>query len=94
MRIQPRSRQPIIMERYATLLFRSGLLVLLGSLAPIYCSAGNRPNTVLCGNPSAVWPVRGAARGQVSIVLSGGPVRAVVLCSGVVFKKILWAGLF
>lgn len=37
---------------YATLLTRSVLLVLWGSLAPIYCSAGNRPNTDLCGSLS------------------------------------------
>jgi len=34
MRIQPRSRQPKHKAHYATLLIRSGLLVLLGSLAP------------------------------------------------------------
>jgi hypothetical protein len=49
---------------YATLLIRSGLLVLSGSVAPFYCSAGNRPNTLLDGSPSAVWPVLRAALGH------------------------------
>jgi len=38
---------------------------------------GHRPNTVLIGSQSAVWPVMGANRGQVRVVLSGGPERAV-----------------